>query len=51
MIASKIYEPEFDFSKVSPTNGKDYQKLSTIAKKISHYTKLYLKCARKIYSE
>jgi hypothetical protein len=50
MIASKIYEPEL-ISKQGASGSRDYQRLSTISKKIGHYTKLFLKCAKKIYSE
>lgn len=50
MIASKIYEPELK-ARPGVTGTKDYQRLSTISKKINHYTKLFLKCAKKIYSE
>lgn len=51
MIASKIYEPELLNQQGSPAGSRDYQRLSTISKKINHYTKLFLKCAKKIYSE
>ena len=50
MIASKIYEPELNPNRYG-SSTKDYQRLSIISKKISHYTKLYLKCAKKIYNE
>ena len=31
--------------------GKDhYYKLTTISKKVTHYTKLFMRCAKKIYS-
>jgi hypothetical protein len=33
------------------TSSKDYQRLTIISKKITHYTKLFIKCAKKIYSE
>ena len=50
MIASKIYEPELMIKSASK-GSKDFQRLSIISKKISHYTKLFIKCAKKIYSE
>ena len=51
MIASKIYEPELSLNRYSSNSGKDYQRLATVSKKVSHYTKMFLKCAKKIYSE
>jgi len=50
MIASKIYEPEL-MLKTASNGTKDFQRLSIISKKISHYIKLFLKCAKKIYSQ
>lgn len=50
MIAAKIYEPELNSGKVMIGGLKDYQKLNIISNKTNHYTKLYLKCAKKVYS-
>lgn len=50
MISSRIYEPELNPNRYGQ-GGKEYQRLATISKKINHYTKLFMKCARKVYSE
>jgi hypothetical protein len=47
LIASKIYEPELNLNRY----GTAYQRLTTVSSKINHYTKMFLKCAKKIYSE
>ena len=50
MIASKIYEPELNPMKNG--QGKDtYHKLTTVSRKVTHYTKLFMRCAKKIYGE
>lgn len=50
MIASRIYEPELNSQKYGQNASREsYQKMSNIAKKVSHYTKLYMKCAKKVY--
>jgi hypothetical protein len=52
MIASRIYEPELNSQKSGQSAGKDiYHRLATISKKVNHYTKLFMKCAKKIYDE
>ena len=49
MIASRIYEPELNPMKYG--HGKDtYSKLTTLSNKVTHYTKLFMRCAKKIYS-
>jgi hypothetical protein len=51
LIASKIYEPELNLNRYGTASEKDYQRLTTVSSKINHYTKMFLKCAKKIYSE
>jgi hypothetical protein len=50
MIASRIYEPELNSQKYGQAAGSQgYSKLNNITKKVTHYTKLYMKCAKKVY--
>lgn len=51
LIASKIYEPELEKNRYGNNLGRDYQRLATVSAKISHYTKMFLKIAKKVYSE
>ena len=49
MISSKIYEPE-----LLPPKGyisRDSMRYSMISNKVNHYTKILMKCAKKIYGE
>lgn len=47
LIASKVYEPELTSSKA--TTHKDYRRLTNLNKQINHYTKLFMRCAKKVY--
>ena len=48
LIAAKVYEPELTLSKA--TTHSDYKRLSEISKQISHYTNLFMRCAKKVYA-
>lgn len=50
LIASKIYEPELNVNRYGGSLGKDYQRLATVSNKVNHYTKMFLKLAKKVYS-
>lgn len=51
LIASKIYEPELNVSRYGSSLGKEYQRLATVSSKVNHYTKMFLRLAKKVYSE
>lgn len=51
MIASKICEPELNAMKVAFSGLSDHERLCLVANKINHYTRIYLRCAKKVYSE
>lgn len=51
MIASKICEPELNAMKVVFSGLSDHERLNLVANKINHYTRIYLKCAKKVYNE
>jgi hypothetical protein len=51
MIAEKVCEPEFNMIKVMLSGMNDHERLSLISNKINHYTRIFLKCAKKVYSE
>lgn len=50
-IAGKICEPELLPMRKSFMVDKDTYKLSLINQKLNHYSKLFLKCAKKVYNE
>ena len=50
MISSRIYQPFLNINKSPYLNAVDPLKLAQIHKKVNHYTKIYLKCARKVYN-
>ena len=50
MITAKICEPELLSMRKNFMVDKDHQKLSTIYQKLNHYTKVFLRCAKKVYS-
>jgi hypothetical protein len=50
MIASRIYEPELNPSRYGQTKDT-YHKLATISRKVTHYTKLYMRCAKRVFGE
>ena len=50
MIASRVYEPELNPMRYAQTKDT-YQKLTTISRKVNHYTKMYMRCAKRVYEE
>lgn len=50
MITAKICEPELLPMRKNFMVDKDSQKLSAIYQRLNHYTKVFLKCAKKVYS-
>lgn len=50
MIAAKVCEPELISYRKSFIVDKDMHKLITINQKLNHYSKLFLKCAKKVYN-
>lgn len=51
MIAAKIYEPELINMRKSFMIDRDPQRLLNVYKKVNHYTKVFLKCSKKVYNE
>lgn len=50
MIAAKICEPELLTMRKNFMVEKDPQKLSVIYSRMQHYTKIFLRCSKKVYS-
>lgn len=50
MIAAKIYEPELLSIRKNFMIEKNPNRLSTIYQKVNHYTKIFLRCAKKVYN-
>lgn len=51
MIAAKIYEPELINMRKSFMLDRDPQRLVKVYQKVNHYTKVFLKCSKKVYNE
>ena len=47
MISSNIYKPELTSCKT--INVKEYQKIDIVEKKVKHYEKILMNCAKEIY--
>jgi hypothetical protein len=50
LIAAKVYEPELISMRRRFMADKDNCKLEVIHQKVNHYTKIFLRCSKKIYS-
>jgi hypothetical protein len=49
MIAAKVYEPELIPMRKRFVANRDFCKLETIYQKVNHFTKIFLRCSKKIY--
>lgn len=50
MITAKIYEPEILSIRKNFMIDKDVHRLTTMYQKVNHYTKVFLRCAKKVYN-